>query len=61
MNTITIIENSPLTGKILKVNYRPNEAFMITNETLGGGVTALCSDGNEYYFNLSDDVEILNK
>jgi len=60
MNTITIIEKSPLKGKFLKVNYRLSESFIIVEETIGGGVIVLCNDGIQYCFNLSDDVEVIN-
>jgi hypothetical protein len=57
--TITVKEKSSLKGKELKVNYRTSERFIIKEETPGGQVIALCNNGVEYCFDLSDDVEVL--
>ena len=60
MNTITTIQNSLLKGKFLKVNYRPSESFIISEEIDGGRVIVLSNDGIEYCFDLSDDVEVID-
>ena len=59
-NTITVKGKSQLKGKQLIVNYRPDERFIIQEETAGGQVIVLCNDGVEYCFDLSDDVEVIN-
>ena len=57
-NVITVKDKSPLKGMFLKVNYRPNDKFIIKEELPGGRVIVLSNDGVEYCFDLSDDVEV---
>ncbi len=60
MNTLTIIENSTLRGKMLSVAYRPDESFIIAEEIKGGNVIALANNGTQYCFDLDDeDIEVI--
>ena len=60
MTTITVNSKSTIKGKELVVNYRPDEKFIIIEETIGGSVIVLANNGTEYCFDLSDDIEVIN-
>jgi hypothetical protein len=59
-NQITVIAKSNLKGKLLRVNYRSSERFIIKEELPGGRIIALCNNGIEYCFDLSDNITILD-
>lgn len=59
MKNLTILENSTSIGKMVKVDYRPDDVFIIKHELIGGRFIVLCNDGIEYCFD-EDDILIVD-
>ena len=59
-NKITTVQKSSLRGKQLLVSSRSTERFIITQELIGGRVIALCNNGQEYCFDLTEDVTVIH-